>query len=80
MAVHHANAIAQDRSAREWARRVNRDDCHATISRPDVAEESGYECALAGSWWPGHPDHMCLAAQRKERIERIQPVRVSVFD
>ena len=47
---------------------------------PDVTEERGYERALAGSGWPGDADHVSLAGQRKERIKRLQPGRVFVFD
>jgi hypothetical protein len=45
-----------------------------------VTKECGYERALASSGWPGHADHVCLAAQRKESIEHLQRIRVSIFD
>jgi hypothetical protein len=78
--IHHANAIAENRAAREWAGRVDRNYRHATTARTDATEERRNESALAGSGWPGHPDHVSPPSQRKERVQRLQSVRVSVFD
>jgi hypothetical protein len=80
MAVHHANAIAQDRAAGKWARRVDRNHRHAAAPRSDEIKERGHQRALAGSGWSRHTDYVSPTGQWKERIQRLKSVWITVFD
>src|SRR5215211_1247637 len=45
-----------------------------------MTEERGHECAFTGSGRSGDADDVSPTGQRKERIQRLQPAWVSVFD
>jgi hypothetical protein len=79
MAIHHANAIAENRAAGNRTRRVNGEYGYATTRRPDLAEKCGHERTFPGSGWPGHADYVCAPGQRKEGIERLKAARLFVF-
>jgi hypothetical protein len=45
-----------------------------------MTEERGYERALSSSRWPSDADYVSLSGQWKEGVNRLQSVRVLVFN
>src|ERR1700687_5106907 len=76
----HADAIAQNRSARIRAGRVDRDNADALIFFAIVLGELIDQSALARSGGARQPDDSRLARVRKERLEQVGPAGRAVLD
>ena len=78
--VLHANAVAQNRSARVRAGRVDRDDADGLIFLAIVLGQLIDQRALARSGSASQTDDPRLARMRKERLEQIRPAGSAVLD
>src|SRR4029079_19748577 len=78
--VAHPDAVTEDRSAGERARRVDRDDRDAFEDLPVLGREPRDERALPAAGRPGHADDACLAGLWVERPEDVGAARFVVLD
>ena len=78
--VAEADAIAEERTARERARGVDGDDADRPPGLPDVRDESGDERRLAGAGRPGDPDDRSLPRLGVELADERVRDRIAVLD
>ena len=70
-ALAHADAIAEDRSPRERARGVHRDDRDTVTARPVRADERAHQCRLPAAGRAGHADHRCFPGVAVRRAHQL---------
>jgi hypothetical protein len=75
----HANAIAQNRPAGVWTRRVDRNDADGPIFLAIVAGKLIDERALPGARWPSQSEYPRLSAVWKESLEECRPTGSAVL-
>src|SRR6185436_4533086 len=67
----HADAVAEDRAAREGAGRIDRDHADGAPRLPDPGGEPVDERALAGARRPGHADEVGAAGAREDAANQL---------
>src|ERR1700722_2831650 len=65
----HADAVAENRAAREWTRRVHRDDADRLLLAAIMAGQAIYERALARARRAGDTDQIRIARVREHLAE-----------
>ena len=76
----HPDPIPEDRSAREWARGVDRDDAHLVSGRPPALDDLVAEGALAASRGTGHPDDTSQPGSLANLTEEVGDPGIPVLD
>ena len=76
----HANAVAENCSARVGAGWVDRDNSHGAFVFAIEAGQLIDQRALARARWPGQPEHARLAAVRKQGFQQLGPSGRAVLD
>ena len=76
----HPNPIAEDRSAGEGARGIDRDDADLVSAGPPALDHLVAEGALAAPRGPGHPDHASQAGSFANLTEEVGDAGIPVLD
>jgi hypothetical protein len=80
MVILHADAVAEDRTARLRTGRVNRNNADRLTLFAIVFGQLIDERALARAGRASHADDSRPAGMRKERFEQIRPAGTAVLD
>jgi len=76
----HADAVAQNRSARVGAGGIHGDDAYAILSLAVISGKAIHQCALARPRRSGDTGEICLPGVRKKFAQEMFRFRRMVFD
>ena len=75
----HANAIAQNRAAGKWARRINRNDPNALFFAAIMRCQPVNPRALASPGRAGNSDAVGISGMREKRPQNLFRLRIAIF-